>query len=425
MEITLESIAMNRKQYNANIEKILQDRTELMKQVTELRKRKEQITDTIEIARLEFEETGLIQQINDLTYSYKSNKLTLEQLQIQQDALEKKINNETYSLRISANRDSKGELYNEQELAYYENEISKCEKAIELYTLLGEKDNIEKWQKNLEKAQKYLEIAQDEVNKNEKSNGNNVARTDKEEVTTDEVNVENNNGHTLQVDEKGSMEKWKNVVKDDSNIEIGTREAVEIEEYATGKKLIDVTTELENKDGKYTIREHSEGAGDDYETQKTIIGFNKKTGNNEKFYYSKDQDGNEFAYSEINGKTGLRVSKTSRGTTIDIYDENGQIKDSFEYDSEGKAIMGFEGLDELPEDYVEKFIQRTARNIPNYYIEDMQQEKDEQQSILDSAIEATEDNTRTGEINEEVQNIKRRQKEKEQQQSIENNGVNR
>lgn len=36
MEVTLESVQKNKEIYNENIKKILQDRAELMKQVTEL-----------------------------------------------------------------------------------------------------------------------------------------------------------------------------------------------------------------------------------------------------------------------------------------------------------------------------------------------------------------------------------------------------
>lgn len=46
------------------------------------------------------------------------------------------------------------------------------------------------------------------------------------------------------------------------------------------------------------------------------------------------------------------------------------------------------------------------------------------QTLLDSAIEATEESTRTSTINEQVQNIKNRQQERTQP-SKENNGIDR
>ena len=91
MEVTLESVQKNKEIYNENIKKILQDRAELMKQVTELRRTRESLIDEIDIAKLDFEESKLVQQINDLTSVFKGNKLTLEQLRLQQDILESKL----------------------------------------------------------------------------------------------------------------------------------------------------------------------------------------------------------------------------------------------------------------------------------------------------------------------------------------------
>ena len=48
---------------------------------------------------------------------------------------------------------------------YCENEVKKCEKALKLYTLIGDKDNIAEWQKALSKAEESLEYAQLEINK--------------------------------------------------------------------------------------------------------------------------------------------------------------------------------------------------------------------------------------------------------------------
>ena len=129
MEVTLESVQKNKEIYNENIKKILQDRAELMKQVTELRRTRESLIDEIDIAKLDFEESKLVQQINDLTSVFKGNKLTLEQLRLQQDILESKIDRETYSKCIVANRKAKEDLSKEQELMYCENEVKKCEKG--------------------------------------------------------------------------------------------------------------------------------------------------------------------------------------------------------------------------------------------------------------------------------------------------------
>lgn len=164
------------------------------------------------------------------------------------------------------------------------------------------------------------------------------------------------------------IEKWDEVLKDDSGKEIGNRTTTELEEIGKGKTIKSVG-EIENDAGKYSMKEVSEGLGDEYSVLKEIKGYNKLTGNNEQFSYSKDKAGNEFAYSMINGKKNLRVSRTSRGTTIERYDENGNIQDTFEYDKDGNAIIEFQGMDEIQEDYVEKFFERISRNVPEYYAE--------------------------------------------------------
>ena len=127
MEVTLKTVEKNKQIYNENIRKIMEERAKLMKQVSELRRKREKLTDEIDIAELDFEESKLVQQINDLTSVFKSNKLTLEQLDLQQDALEMKIDRETYSNGMIANRKTKADLSKEQELTYCENKVKKCE----------------------------------------------------------------------------------------------------------------------------------------------------------------------------------------------------------------------------------------------------------------------------------------------------------
>lgn len=351
MEVTLESVEKKKGIYNENIKKIIEQRTELMKQVSELRRKKETLTNEIDIAEVDFEESKLVQQINDLTSVFKSNKLTLEQLGLQQDRLELKIDQETYSNGIVANRNAKADLSKEQELEYCENEVTKCEKALRLYTLTKDNQSIEKWSKALEKAQNALLLAQQDLDKNEKTQS-------KEHIA----------GYTFEERDGIYVEKWDEVLKDNSGKEIGNRRTIELEEIGKGKTIKSVG-EIENDDGKYSIKEVSEGIGDEYSVLKEIKGYNKLTGNNEQFNYSKDKSGNEFAYSVINGKTNLRVSRTSRGTTIERYDENGNIQDTFEYDKDGKAIFGVRGMDEIQENYVEKFFENISRNVPEYYAE--------------------------------------------------------
>lgn len=68
------------------------------------------------------------------------------------------------------------------------------------------------------------------------------------------------------------------------------------------------------------------------------------------------------------------------------------------------------GIDELEEGYIENSFDS---QVPYFGAEDRDLSKSEQ-SILDSAVQATEENTRTSTINQEFQNIKNRQQERTQ-----------
>lgn len=68
------------------------------------------------------------------------------------------------------------------------------------------------------------------------------------------------------------------------------------------------------------------------------------------------------------------------------------------------------GIDELEEGYIENFFDS---QVPYFEAEDRDLSKSEQ-SILDSAVQATEENTRTGTINEQVVTIKTIQKQKDE-----------
>ena len=60
MQVTIESVLKNKQMYNDYIQKVSQDRKQLMQQVTELRKNKQSMTDEKDIARNEFDESKLI-----------------------------------------------------------------------------------------------------------------------------------------------------------------------------------------------------------------------------------------------------------------------------------------------------------------------------------------------------------------------------
>lgn len=442
MEVTLETVEKNKQIYNENIKKIIEQRAELMKQVSELRRKKETLTDEIDIAEVDFEESKLVQQINDLTSVFKSNKLTLEQLGLQQDRLELKIDQETYSNGIVANRKSKADLSKEQELEYCENEVTKCEKALKLYTLTRDSQNVEKWSKALEKAQKNLSLAQQDLAKDQKSqpekNSNEGQQTTAPYINEygeiigpdnaqKDINTnEHYTGYTM-TDSNGVItEETNQVLKDYSGNEIGNRTSVE-KFVVGGARTVETTGKIENEDGKYIISEFGRADENGEVIKKQMTKDNKITGEKEELLYQKDEKGETYS-RQSNGKMTFKITKTDKGVSIDEY-RNGQPYATYEYDENGKVIegMGMADTEQLDENFVENFFDSQVpyfeaenRDLPK---QDMSKTTDSQ-TLLDSAIEATEESTRTSTINEQVQNIKNRQQERTQP-SKENNGIDR
>lgn len=442
MEVTLESVEKNKGIYNENIKKIIEQRAELMKQVSELRRKKETLTDEIDIAEVDFEESKLVQQINDLTSVFKSNKLTLEQLGLQQNRLELKIDQETYSNGIVANRKAKADLSKEQELEYCENEVTKCEKALKLYTLTGDSQSVEKWSKALEKAKNDLVFAQENLSKSQKNQTKKMEKEGQqttapyineygEIIRTDntqkDINTnEHYTGYTM-TDSNGVItEETNQVLKDYSGKEIGNRTSVE-KFVVGGARTVETTGEIENEDGKYTISEFGRADENGEVIKKQMIKDNKITGEKEELSYQKDEKSETYS-RKANGQMTFKITKTDKGVSIDEY-RNGQPYATYEYDENGKAIegMGMADTEQLDENFVENFFDSQVpyfeaenRDLPK---QDMSKTADGQ-TLLDSAIEATEESTRTSTINEQVQNIKNRQQERTQP-SKENNGIDR
>lgn len=142
---------------------------------------------------------------------------------------------------------------------------------------------------------------------------------------------------------------------DYSGKEIGNRTVEEQFEKETGKRTITTNGELINEDGEYKFSETSEGIGTDLEKQrKEMIRDNKITGEKEQYVYQKDKNGNEMYYRIADGKLTLKITKNSKGTTIENFDK-GQITDVYEYDEEGEALIGIEGIENIDENYVENF----------------------------------------------------------------------
>ena len=432
MEVTIESVLKNKQTYNEYIQKVTQDRKQLMQQVTDLRRSKENMSDEKDIARNEFEEAKLVQQINSLTNSFKSYKLTLEQLDLQQDVIEGRIDKETFSKGMVENKRAKVDLSLQEELEYCENEVDKCKKALKLFTLDNDIDNASKWEQALNKALKQLKEAQENVmqqeeveeEKDKEKKEDEQIETDSEDRTSNDSDQyttnESNDSQDIEEEfvgfnrnENGNIytEKTEQVLKDYSGKEIGTRVISDIEDIENKTRTVETIGELENEDGKYSLKEVSRGNGTEIEHQRKDMSVdNKLTGQKEQYAYQKDNKGNELFYKVVDGKTTYRMVKNPRGTTIENYDSNGNLSDVFEYDADGKALTAMGDIQEIDENYLENFFDS---QVPYFEAENRDLgTNNKQQSVLESAEEAINENTRTGRVNEQAQTMKAKQQER-------------
>ena len=441
MQVTIESVLKNKQLYNGYVQKVLQDRKQLMQQVAELRKNKQSMTDEKDIARNEFDESKLIQEINSLTNSFKSYKLTLEQLDLQQDVIEGRIDKETYAKGMDENKRAKVDLSLQEELEYCENEVDKCKKALKLYTLDNDIENSGKWEQALNKAIRQLREAQENVMQQEEQQeekkedqeqstepyinesveiirpGNDTRTTNnqynKEDIeSTKEPVQEGTPGFKFWQEGKIFTEKQEQILTDHSGKKLGSRVITDTENLENGARTVETIGSLEDEQGIYSMKEVSRGKGTHFleYQRKDMTVDNKITGQKEQFAYQRDNKGNELYYRTANGKTTFRIIKNDRGTTIENYDSNGNLADIFEYDADGKALTAMGDIQEIDENYVENFFNS---QVPYFEAENRDLEiNDKKQSALDSAEEAINENTRTGKVNEQAQVMKAKQQKR-------------
>lgn len=446
MQVTIESVLKNKQLYNGYVQKVLQDRKQLMQQVAELRKNKQSMTDEKDIARNEFDESKLIQEINSLTNSFKGYKLTLEQLDLQQDVIEGRIDKETYAKGMDENKRAKVDLSLQEELEFCENEVDKCKKALKVFTLDNDIDDASRWEQALNKAIRQLKDAQEKVMQQEEHEEEKTEKQEQEQEqeqpTEPYINESgkiirpgndekvDNNQHsemgtesTKEPIEEGTpgfkfwqegkvfTEKQEQVLTDYSGKELGSRVITDTENLENGVRTVEIIGNLENEDGKYSMKEVSKGIGTELEYQrKDMTVDNKITGQKEQYAYQKDNKGNELYYHTVDGKTAFRMIKNSRGTTIENYDSNGNLSDVFEYDADGKALTAMGDIKEIDENYVQNYFDG---QVPYFEAENRDLGiNDKKQSVLDSAEEAVNENTRTGKVNEQAQTMKAKQQER-------------
>jgi len=319
-------------------------RLDIMKKITETRSKIDEIRENMpdsEIGKAEkrLKESELVQEYNSLINSAKGYDLTLRDINLLIQNLEGKIDKFERSKGLRELKQSREKLDKESEIIYSRDEVFKLESAIEVYKLQGNQEKVDEFSIKLESARRQYEYAKKELG------------IDKEHEKEDVGQP----GYSVEENEKKVIENQQQVLIDYSGKEIGNRTIEEKFEKETGKRTITTNGELINEDGEYKFSEISEGIGIDLEKQrKEMIRDNKITGVNEQHVYQKDKNGNEMYYKLVDGKLTFKITKNNRGTTIENFDK-GQIKDVFDYDEEGKALIGMGEIEHIDENYVEYF----------------------------------------------------------------------
>lgn len=317
-------------------------RMDIMKKITETRRKIDEIRENnpdseIEKAKKRLKESELVQEYNSLINSAKGYDLTLKDINLLVQNLEGKIDKFERSKGLQEIKQSREKQDKESEVIYSRDEVSKLKNAVEMYRLQGNQEKVDEFSIKLESAQRQYEYAKKELG------------MDKEKENIGQP------GYSVEENEKKVIERQQQILTDYSGKEIGNRTIEEQFEKETGKRTITTNGELINEDGEYKFSETSEGIGTDLEKQrKEMIRDNKVTGEKEQYFYQKDKNGNEMYYRIADGKLTLKITKNSKGTTIENFDK-GQITDVYEYDEEGKALIGIEGIENIDENYVENF----------------------------------------------------------------------
>ena len=317
-------------------------RMDIMKKITETRRKIDEIRENnpdseIEKAKKRLKESELVQEYNSLINSAKGYDLTLKDINLLVQNLEGKIDKFERSKGLQEIKQSREKQDKESEVIYSRDEVSKFKNAVEMYRLQGNQEKVDEFSIKLESAQRQYEYAKKELG------------MDKEKENIGQP------GYSVEENEKKVIERQQQILTDYSGKEIGNRTIEEQFEKETGKRTITTNGELINEDGEYKFSETSEGIGTDLEKQrKEMIRDNKVTGEKEQYFYQKDKNGNEMYYRIADGKLTLKITKNSKETIIENFDK-GQITDVYEYDEEGKALIGIEGIENIDENYVENF----------------------------------------------------------------------
>lgn len=164
---------------------------------------------------------------------------------------------------------------------------------------------------------------------------------------------------------KTYTDKTQSPLIDSNGNVIGEQECIEILDSENGIRQINIFSTIEESNGNYYQLEQStiaKGAEISEEVWSLTVD-NKLANSKEEIKYT-NKDGREtYIYME-NGVIGTKVTKTDRGTTIDIY-KDGQPYETYEYDRDGNALLQMAGLEKLPDNYVKSCFEVA---IPDYEV---------------------------------------------------------
>lgn len=187
-------------------------------------------------------------------------------------------------------------------------------------------------------------------NKINQSSKNYIAETDPEiKVSSNYINYTE---FQRTDDGKVQTEKRKSPLLNEEKQVIGESEEIEVYDYETGTTKRERFETIEGEKGIYSVDTETVMKGESFSIHSTMKIFNEISGSKEKSEYIRDESGNEkYTYME-DGKIGQMITKTPKGTTIDIF-KDGQPYATYEYDENGKAIIPMGKMEQLPKDYVE------------------------------------------------------------------------
>lgn len=140
----------------------------IMKQISDIRRELDLISESEEDSNLEqaenkYKEAELIQKYNSLINSAKGYDLTLKEINLLEQVLEGKIDTFERSRGLQEIKQYRSNLANEGELIYSRDEVEKCQKAIDMYTLQGNQEKIDEYTIKLQLAQRQYEFAKSQI----------------------------------------------------------------------------------------------------------------------------------------------------------------------------------------------------------------------------------------------------------------------